>query len=107
MVLVHVSELSWQHVAHPKDVVSEGQAVRVKVLKVDPAAGKISLSIKAAQPGPWETAGDKFNSGDIVTGTVRRHRKLLARLLKSLLALKVLFTFPKSLTAMSQLLMKC
>jgi small subunit ribosomal protein S1 len=70
--LVHVSELSWQHVAHPKDVVSEGQAVRVKVLKVDPAAGKISLSIKAAQPGPWETTGDKFNVGDIVTGTVRR-----------------------------------
>ena len=70
--LVHVSELSWQHVAHPKDVVSEGQAVRVKVLKVDPAAGKISLSIKAAQPGPWETTGDQFNVGDIVTGTVRR-----------------------------------
>ncbi|WP_338551750.1 30S ribosomal protein S1 [Paenibacillus sp. KS-LC4] len=70
--LVHVSELSWQHVAHPKDVVAEGQAVTVKVLKVDPAAGKISLSIKAAQPGPWETAGSQFNIGDIVTGTVRR-----------------------------------
>ncbi|MCR2803035.1 30S ribosomal protein S1 [Paenibacillus soyae] len=70
--LVHVSELSWQHVAHPKDVVSEGQSVRVKVLKVDPAAGKISLSIKAAQPGPWDTAAGQFNVGDIVTGTVRR-----------------------------------
>ncbi|MHA6483869.1 30S ribosomal protein S1 [Paenibacillus sp. strain BS8-2] len=70
--LVHVSELSWQHVAHPKDVVSEGQAVRVKVLKVDPAAGKISLSIKAAQPGPWDSAASQFNVGDIVTGTVRR-----------------------------------
>jgi small subunit ribosomal protein S1 len=70
--LVHVSELSWQHVAHPKDVVSEGQAVTVKVLKVDPAAGKISLSLKAAQPGPWESAADQFNVGDIVTGTVRR-----------------------------------
>ncbi|MDQ6418254.1 30S ribosomal protein S1 [Paenibacillus sp. LHD-117] len=70
--LVHVSELSWQHVAHPKDVVSEGQAVRVKVLKVDPAAGKISLSIKAAQPGPWDSAAGQFNIGDIVTGTVRR-----------------------------------
>ncbi|MBM7564468.1 30S ribosomal protein S1 [Paenibacillus sacheonensis] len=70
--LVHVSELSWQHVAHPKDVVAEGQAVRVKVLKVDPAAGKISLSIKAAQPGPWESATGSFNVGDIVTGTVRR-----------------------------------
>ncbi|QHT60517.1 30S ribosomal protein S1 [Paenibacillus lycopersici] len=70
--LVHVSELSWQHVAHPKDVVAEGQSVRVKVLKVDPAAGKISLSIKAAQPGPWESASGQFNIGDIVTGTVRR-----------------------------------
>ena len=70
--LVHVSELSWQHVAHPKDVVSEGQSVRVKVLKVDPAAGKISLSIKAAQPGPWELATNQFNTGEIVTGTVRR-----------------------------------
>jgi Ribosomal protein S1 len=70
--LVHVSELSWQHVAHPKDVVSEGQTVKVKVLKVDPAAGKISLSVKAAQPGPWETASGKFQTGDIVTGTVRR-----------------------------------
>jgi len=70
--LVHVSELSWQHVAHPKDVVAEGQSVRVKVLKVDPAAGKISLSIKAAQPGPWDTAATQFAIGDIVTGTVRR-----------------------------------
>ncbi|WP_042162592.1 30S ribosomal protein S1 [Paenibacillus gorillae] len=70
--LVHVSELSWQHVAHPKDVVSEGQAVTVKVLKVDPAAGKISLSLKAAQPGPWESANGQFAIGDIVTGTVRR-----------------------------------
>ncbi|MCM3747382.1 30S ribosomal protein S1 [Paenibacillus pasadenensis] len=70
--LVHVSEMSWQHVAHPKDVVSEGQAVRVKVLKLDPNAGKISLSIKAAQPGPWESVSGQFNTGDIVTGTVRR-----------------------------------
>ncbi|GGD69350.1 30S ribosomal protein S1 [Paenibacillus nasutitermitis] len=70
--LVHVSELSWQHVAHPKDVVSEGQTVNVKVLKVDPAAGKISLSMKAAQPGPWESADGQFKAGDIVTGTVRR-----------------------------------
>jgi len=70
--LVHVSELAWEHVAHPRDVVSEGQQVKVKVLKVDPEAGKISLSIKAAQPGPWELAADKFHNGDIVTGIVRR-----------------------------------
>lgn len=70
--LVHVSEMAWHHVAHPADVVSEGQKVQVKVLKVDPAAGKISLSIKALQPGPWELSADRFHAGDIVTGTVKR-----------------------------------
>jgi small subunit ribosomal protein S1 len=70
--LVHVSEMAWQHVAHPADVVSEGQVVKVKVLKVDPAAGKISLSIKAAQPGPWETAAGQFHTGDTITGIVKR-----------------------------------
>ncbi|WP_239614115.1 30S ribosomal protein S1 [Cohnella mopanensis] len=70
--LVHVSEMAWQHVAHPGDVVSEGQSVNVKVLKVDPSLGKISLSIKAAQPGPWDSANGQFNVGDIVTGVVKR-----------------------------------
>lgn len=70
--LVHVSELAWTHVDKPSDVLSEGDKVNVKVLKVDPEKGKISLSMKAVQPGPWETAGDKFNSSDIVTGVVKR-----------------------------------
>ncbi len=70
--LVHVSEMAWQHVAHPADVVSEGQSVKVKVLKVDPSIGKISLSIKAAQPGPWENAVGQFQTGQIVTGVVKR-----------------------------------
>lgn len=70
--LVHISEMAWHHVDKPSDVVQEGQSVRVKVLKVDPENGKISLSMKAAQPGPWETAADQFNVGDIVTGQVKR-----------------------------------
>ncbi|RUS48153.1 30S ribosomal protein S1 [Cohnella sp. AR92] len=70
--LVHVSEIAWTHVAHPADVVSEGQNVKVKVLKVDPSIGKISLSIKAAQPGPWESAAGQFQIGEIVTGVVKR-----------------------------------
>lgn len=70
--LVHVSEIAWSHVDKPSDVLSEGQKVNVKVLKVDPEKGKISLSIKAAQPGPWETATEQFNTGDIVTGVVKR-----------------------------------
>ncbi|CAM3777100.1 30S ribosomal protein S1 [Cohnella lubricantis] len=70
--LVHVSEIAWSHVAHPADVVSEGQQVKVKVLKVDPSIGKISLSIKAAQPGPWEAAAGQFHTGEIVSGVVKR-----------------------------------
>ncbi|OZB94842.1 30S ribosomal protein S1 [Paenibacillus sp. XY044] len=70
--LVHVSEMAWHHVDKPSDVVSEGDQVKVKVLKVDPEKGKISLSIKAAQPGPWESAADQFHIGDVVTGEVKR-----------------------------------
>ncbi|WP_028593508.1 30S ribosomal protein S1 [Paenibacillus assamensis] len=70
--LVHVSELAWQHVEKPADVVQEGQQVRVKVLKVDPSNGKISLSMKATQPGPWEQAGGSINIGDVLTGVVKR-----------------------------------
>lgn len=70
--LVHVSEIAWTHVDKPSDAVSEGDQVKVKVLKVDPEKGKISLSMKAVQPGPWETATEKFNIGDVVTGVVKR-----------------------------------
>lgn len=70
--LVHVSEIAWNHVDKPADVLSEGDKVKVKVLKVDPEKGKISLSIKAAQPGPWDTAAEQFHTGDIVSGEVRR-----------------------------------
>lgn len=70
--LVHISEMAWSHVDHPSDVVKEGDSVRVKVLKVDPANERISLSMKAAQPGPWEQVEDKFQIGEIVTGTVKR-----------------------------------
>lgn len=70
--LVHVSEIAWNHVEKPSDVLSEGDEVKVKVLKVDPEKGKISLSIKAAAPGPWETAAELFKTGDIVSGEVRR-----------------------------------
>ncbi|MFC6332301.1 30S ribosomal protein S1 [Paenibacillus septentrionalis] len=70
--LVHVSELAWEHVNNPADVVSVGQEVTVKVLKVEAEKGKISLSIKAAQPGPWEKAASQFNVDDVVQGKVKR-----------------------------------
>lgn len=70
--LVHISEMAWTHVEQPSDVVQEGEVVRVKVLKVDPENERVSLSMKAAQPGPWETITDKVNVGDTITGTVQR-----------------------------------
>lgn len=70
--LVHISELSHTHVEHPSDVVKEGDHVKVRVLRVDPEAGKISLSIKSAQPEPWEEFATEFHSGDVVDGVVKR-----------------------------------
>jgi len=70
--LVHVSELAWNRVEKPSDVVKEGDKVKVKVLKVDKENERISLSIKETQPGPWAEAGEKFKKGDVVTGTVKR-----------------------------------
>ncbi|WAH35091.1 30S ribosomal protein S1 [Alicyclobacillus dauci] len=70
--LVHISELSYSHVDHPSDVVKEGDHVKVRVLRIDPDAGRISLSIKAAEPEPWEQYATQFHAGDVVKGTVKR-----------------------------------
>jgi len=70
--LVHISQLSHTRVAHPSEAVKEGDAVKVKVLAVDPEQGRLSLSIKEALPGPWEGISEKVKPGDVVTGTVKR-----------------------------------
>lgn len=70
--LLHVSEMAWSRVRHPKDVVREGQKVKVKVLSVDPEKGRISLSLKAAQPDPWKTITERYQIGELVTGEVTR-----------------------------------
>lgn len=70
--LVHISELAWERVDKPSDVVNEGDKVTVKVLKVDKEGERISLSMKEAQPGPWQRASEQLKAGSVVTGTVRR-----------------------------------
>ncbi|MDF2668348.1 MAG: binding domain protein [Paenibacillus sp.] len=70
--LVHISEMAWHHVTKPSEVVNEGDKVTVQVLKVDTANDRISLSIRAAQPGPWQAAAGQFEANQIVTGTVKR-----------------------------------
>ncbi len=70
--LVHISEISYDRVNKVSDVLSVGQEVKVKVLKLDEERGRISLSIKQTEPQPWDQVEDKFNEGDVVEGTVKR-----------------------------------
>ncbi|MDC3415392.1 30S ribosomal protein S1 [Aquibacillus salsiterrae] len=70
--LVHISQLSHQHVEKASDVVEEGQVIKVKVLAVDRDNERISLSLKATQKGPWEKIGENVQVGSIVEGTVKR-----------------------------------
>lgn len=70
--LVHISQLSHQHIEKPSDVVEEGQKVQVKVLNVDRDNERISLSIKETQPGPWTQLAEKAPKGSVLTGVVKR-----------------------------------
>ncbi|HNG74285.1 MAG TPA: 30S ribosomal protein S1 [Candidatus Obscuribacter sp.] len=70
--LLPISEISWERVSHPSDVLKVGQMVTTKVLKVDQEKGHISLSLKQMQPDPWKEIEDKFNEGQVVNGTVRK-----------------------------------
>lgn len=70
--LVHISQLSYQHIEKPSEVVEEGQKVQVKVLGVDPENERISLSIKETLPGPWTSLAEKAPKGTILEGVVKR-----------------------------------
>ena len=70
--LIHISELSWDPVRTPEDVVSLGEELDVYVLRVDSQNKKIALSLRRLQPEPWETITDAFHVGDIVDATVTK-----------------------------------
>ncbi|WP_026584970.1 30S ribosomal protein S1 [Bacillus sp. J33] len=70
--LVHISQLSYEHVEKPSEVVEEGQKVKVKVLSVDRDNERISLSIKETLPGPWDNISEKAPKGSTLNGTVKR-----------------------------------
>ncbi|MES5895032.1 MULTISPECIES: 30S ribosomal protein S1 [Bacillus cereus group] len=70
--LVHISQISYERVEQPSEVLEQGQKVKVKVLSVDADTQRISLSIKAAQPGPWENVAGEIKAGDIREGVVKR-----------------------------------
>ncbi|MFM8378358.1 MAG: S1 RNA-binding domain-containing protein, partial [Planctomycetia bacterium] len=70
--LVHVSQLSWDRVANPADVLQPGQKVRVIVKKIDRQTGKIALSARDLVESPWKRAAEKYHAGATVKGTVSR-----------------------------------
>ncbi len=70
--LLHVSDISWSRVNKPDDVLSVGQQIQVRILKIDPDTKKLSLGLKQLQPEPWEAAQGKYQVGQRITGTVTR-----------------------------------
>jgi len=70
--LVHVSELSWKHVAHPSEVVTVGDEIEVEVLEVDLDRERISLSLKATQQDPWQEFANNHRVGELVYGRVTK-----------------------------------
>ena len=70
--LVHLTELSHERNVSPKSVVSVGDEIEVKVLDLNEEEGRVSLSLKATTPGPWDGVKQKLAAGDVVEGTVKR-----------------------------------
>ena len=70
--LVHISELAWHRIDHPREVVKAGDEIDVYVLKVDEAGQRISLSRKRLLPNPWSTVEDKYSVNELVEGKITR-----------------------------------
>jgi small subunit ribosomal protein S1 len=73
--LVHLSELSWERLTHPKDILEVGQEVKVKVINIDREKKRIGLSIRALQDDPWKRQVEKFSVGQLVEGVITRMTK--------------------------------
>jgi small subunit ribosomal protein S1 len=68
--LAHISELSWQRVNHPREVLQPGQEVQVYVLEVDRDRERIGLSLRRLQPDPWATIDQRYDLGQLIVGEV-------------------------------------
>ncbi len=73
--LLHISDMSWHRVANPGEVVSVGDVIEAKILKIDSsdaAKRRIAIGLKQLQPHPWDAVPERFHLGEKVTGTVTR-----------------------------------
>jgi small subunit ribosomal protein S1 len=70
--LLHVSDIAHTRITKPEDVLTVGQELQLRILKIDPETKKISLGLKQLQAEPWQTAPDRLQAGQRITGTVTR-----------------------------------
>jgi len=70
--LIHISELSWNHVKHPSEVVKVGQEVNVEILDIDCEKQRLSLGLKQTQKDPWVEKIKTYKIGDVIEGKVTR-----------------------------------
>ncbi len=73
--LVHLTELSWKHVTHPREFLKVGQEVAVEVISIDPDAKRIGLSMKRQEADPWDTVAINYNVGQLVQAVVTKLTK--------------------------------
>jgi small subunit ribosomal protein S1 len=70
--LIHISELAWHRVKHPREVLNVGDEIDVYVLRLDQEGRRIGLSLKRLQPNPWSQVDDLYYVGQLVEGTISR-----------------------------------
>lgn len=70
--LIHISELAWHRINHPREIVSSGQELDVYVLRLDQETKRIELSLKRMQENPWATIEEKYHIGQLVEGNISR-----------------------------------
>jgi small subunit ribosomal protein S1 len=70
--LLHVGEISWRRVNKPSDVLTTGQRIEAKIIKIDSEKRRVAISMKQLQPHPWDAVADKYKAGERVRGTVSR-----------------------------------
>ena len=70
--LLPISEISWQRIKHPSDIIALGQKLEVKIIKIDTELKRISLSLKRMGENPWQQIEGQFKEGEIIKGTVNK-----------------------------------
>ncbi len=69
---LHIGQISWTHIKHPSEILSVGQEINVKVLKIDAEKHKISLTMKGMMPNPWDSASNRYTPETVITGPVTK-----------------------------------